>query len=92
VANRVVPTGDYVRFALHYRFRPDCREADPQWKGIVENLVGYAKSDLLTPLLQDDELDLDRSNEAAKVWCEQVNAAGHSQIAAVPAERLVQDR
>ena len=23
VANRVVPTGDYVRFALHYRFRPD---------------------------------------------------------------------
>jgi transposase len=93
VANRVVPTGDYVRFALHYRFRPDfCEAADPESKGIVENLVGYAKSDLLTPLLLDDELDLDRSNEAAKAWCEQVNAAEHSQIAAVPAERLAQER
>ena len=78
---------------MHYRFRPDfCEAADPESKGIVENLVGYAKSDLLTPLLLDDELGLDRSNEAAKAWCEQVNAAEHSQIAAVPAQRLVQER
>ncbi len=93
VANRVIPTGEYVRFALHYRFRPDlCEAADPESKGIVENLVGYAKSDLLTPLLLDDELDLATRNQAAKQWCEQVNAAMHSQIVAIPEQRLVQER
>ncbi|MCW2525220.1 MAG: transposase [Pseudonocardiales bacterium] len=52
VANVVVPTSDYVRFASHYRFRPDfCEAADPQSKGMVENLVGYAKSDLMVPLI-----------------------------------------
>src|SRR4029079_7672431 len=76
VANRVVPTADYVRFALHYRFRPDfCEGADPESKGIVENLVGYAKSDLLTPLLLEGELDLAKDNEAARAWCQEVNAA-----------------
>jgi len=46
VADVVVPTPDYVRFATHYRFRPDfCHARDPESKGIVENLVGYAKRD-----------------------------------------------
>ena len=50
VANVVVPTADYVRFATHYGFRPDfCNGADPQSKGMVENLVGYAKTDLMVP-------------------------------------------
>ena len=50
VANMVVPTADYVRFAAHYGFRPDfCEAADPESKGIVENLVGYAKTDLMIP-------------------------------------------
>ena len=41
----------FVRFAGHYRFRPDfCQAAHPESKGIVENLVGYAKDDLLVPL------------------------------------------
>src|SRR5665811_1687158 len=48
--------------------------------------------DRLTPLLLDDELDPDKSNEAAKGWCAEVNAAMHSQIAAVPQERLAQER
>lgn len=49
VANVVVPTPDYVRFATHYRFRPDfCEAADPESKGMVENLVGYAKHDLMS--------------------------------------------
>ena len=40
VANKVVPTPAYVRFATHYRFRPDfCHAKDPESKGIVENLV-----------------------------------------------------
>jgi hypothetical protein len=48
VANVVVPTAEYVRFAAHYGFRPDfCEAADPESKGIVENLVGYAKADLM---------------------------------------------
>jgi transposase len=50
VANVVVPTSDYVRFAAHYGFKPDfCEAADPESKGIVEHLVGYAKSDLVVP-------------------------------------------
>jgi transposase len=54
VANVVVPTPDYVRFASHYGFSPDfCHGADPQSKGIVENLCGYSQSDLAVPLLTE---------------------------------------
>ena len=91
VANVVVPTGQYVRFAGHYGFRPDfCQAADPESKGIVENLVGYAKSDLMIP--QAPFGDLATANEAAGAWCAEVNAAVHSEICAVPAERLVTER
>ena len=39
-----------MRFAAHYGFRPDfCEAADPESKGIVEHLVGYAKRDLMIP-------------------------------------------
>jgi transposase len=91
VANKVVPTPDYVRFATHYRFRPDwCEAADPESKGIVENLVGYAKRDLLVPLTMSGRApDLAAANDAARAWCAEVNAAVHSEICAVPAERLV---
>jgi transposase len=91
VANRVVPTPDYVRFAAHYRFRPDfCEAGDPESKGIVEHLVGYAKADLLVP--QAPFADLAAANQAARAWCTEVNAAPHSEIAAVPAERLAAER
>jgi transposase len=91
VANRVVPTPDYVRFAAHYRFRPDfCEGGDPESKGIVEHLVGYAKADLLVP--QAPFTDLAAANQAARAWCAEVNAAPHSEIAAVPAERLAAER
>ena len=44
VAGLVIPTPDYVRFVTHYGTRPDfCQGADPESKGIVENLVGYVK-------------------------------------------------
>jgi hypothetical protein len=50
VANVVVPTAEYVRFASHYGFRPDfCEAADPESKGIAGNLVGYAAADLMAP-------------------------------------------
>ncbi len=97
VANRVVPTPDYVRFATHYRFRPDfCEGHDPESKGIVENLVGYAKRDLMigcglverTAPAARIGVDLAAANAAAVPWCAEVNARIHSEIAAVPAERL----
>ena len=91
VANVVVPTPEYVRFAAHYGFRPDfCEAADPESKGIVENLVGYAKSDLMVP--QAPFGDLAAANAAAAAWCAEVNGAVHSEICAVPAERLVIER
>jgi transposase len=92
-ADVVIPTPDYVRFATHYRFRPDfCHANDPQSKGIVENLVGYAKSDLMVPLgaVQGESIDLVAANTTAAVWCAEVNNAGHSEIAAVPAQRLAE--
>ena len=96
VANRVVPTAQYVRFASHYGFRPDfCEAADPESKGIVENLVGYAKTDLMIPGVDgsgDPFTDLGAANTAAATWCVEVNAVMHSEICAVPAERLIIER
>ena len=87
VANVVVPTPDYVRFATHYGFRPDfCEAADPESKGMVEHLVGYVKRDLIVP--QQPFVDHRTANGAAAVWCAEVNAATHAEIYAVPAERL----
>lgn len=91
VANVVVPTADYVRFATHYRFRPDfCEAKDPESKGMVENLVGYAKDDLLVP--QAPFENLRSANAVAVEWCAEVNAAMHSEICAVPGDRLQTER
>jgi transposase len=91
VANRVVPTPQYLRLAAHYGFRPDfCEANDPQSKGIVENLVGYAKRDLIVP--QAPFTDLAAANKLAAAWCVEVNAVVHSEICAVPAEQLVIER
>lgn len=97
VANKVVPTAEYVRFAAHHGFRPDfCEAADPESKGIVENLVGYAKTDLMIPGPDgsggEPFTDVVAANTAAAVWCVEVNAAIHSEICAVPAERLLVER
>jgi transposase len=92
VADVVIPTPDYVRFATHYRFRPDfCHGYDPASKGIVENLVGYAKTDLMVPLqASHGGLDLAAANAAAVPWCAEVNNSRHSEIAAVPAQRFAE--
>lgn len=88
VANVVIASPDYVRLATHYGFAADfCEPADPASKGLVENLVGYVKRDLMIP----EELssrDLRRANESARDWMEEVNATVHSEICAVPSERL----
>ena len=92
VAGLVVPTAHDVRFVTHYGTRPDfCEGADPESKGLVEHLVGYVKSDLMIP----EELtvtDLVRANAKGRMWCAEVNAQVHSEIAAVPIERLEIER
>jgi transposase len=98
VANVVIPTAEYVRLAGHYGFAPDfCHASDPESKGIVENLCGYAQRDLAVPLLTQAAIegrgvDLRAANAAAAAWCVEVNAAVHSEICAVPDERLLIER
>lgn len=94
VANVVVPHPDYVRFAGHYGFRPDfCEARDPESKGVVEALMGYAQGDLLVPALASGGwADLAAANAAARRWCHEVNGRIHSEIAAVPGERLITER
>ena len=92
VAGLVIPTPAYVRFATHYGFRPDfCEGADPESKGLVENLVGYVKSDLMIPE-QLTVADLATANAKARLWCDEVNAVVHSEICAIPTERLASER
>ena len=92
VAGVVVPVAEYVRMATHYRFRPDfCLAADPESKGLVENLVGYVKSDLIDPECLSVE-DLAGANEKASHWMAEVNATLHSEIQEVPLVRLARER
>ncbi len=87
VANVVVPHPDYVRFATHYGFHPDfCEARDPESKGVVEALVGYAKTDLVVPA--GSWPSVVEANAAATAWCAEVNSRLHSEIAAVPTARL----
>jgi hypothetical protein len=88
----VVSHPDYVRFALHFGFRPDfCEAADPESKGVVENLVGYAQTDLAIPA-EGWGGRVAEANGAAELWGLEVNGRVHSEIVAVPAERLGQER
>ena len=87
VAGVVIPTPDYVRFATHYGFSPDfCHPADPESKGIVEHLVGYAKRDIPTPVA---DADLAAWNTVAAEWSTERNGVEHSEICAIPNDRLV---
>ena len=98
VANVVIPTAEYVRLAGHYGFAPDfCHASDPESKGIVENLCGYAQRDLAIPLLTQAAIDgttvdARAANAAAVAWCAEVNALMHSEICAIPDERLIVER
>jgi hypothetical protein len=94
VANVVVPHPEYVRFAAQYGFRPDfCEGADPESKGVVEALVGYAQRDLIVPAMTEGGWpDLGAANAAARAWCAEVNARVHSESMAIPAERLTIER
>jgi hypothetical protein len=63
----------------------------------VENLCGYAQRDLAVPLLTQAAIDgvavdIRAANAAAAAWCVEVNALVHSEIAAIPGERLIAER
>ncbi len=91
VANVVVPAPGYVAFARQYGFRPDfCEAGDPESKGLVEHLVGYAKADLVVGA--GPWANIETANDAARSWCAEVNGRLHSEIAAVPDARLVTER
>jgi len=91
VANVVVPAPGYVAFARHYGFRPDfCEAADPESKGVVENLVGYAKRDLVVGC--GPFTDVPSANRAAIAWCVEANGRPHSEISAIPDQRLTTER
>jgi transposase len=97
VANVMIPTPDYVRFATHYGFRPDfCHAHDPESKGIVEHLVGYAKRDVPIPGITGDgavgDMDLVAWNDIARQWCAEVNGVEHSEISAIPVQQLEIER
>src|SRR5204862_20284 len=68
-----------------------CRGADPESKGIVEHLVGYAERDLMVPA-EPSLANLAAANAGAAQWCIEVNAVMHSEICAVPAQRLEAER
>ena len=92
VANVVVPHPDYVRFAAHYGFRPDfCEGGDPESKGVVENLCGYAQRDLVVP---EDNFggDIATGNRQAKLWGLEVNGRVHSETQVTPDQRLAEER
>ena len=63
----------------------------------MEHLCGYAQSDLLVPLLTEasvsgQPVSVAAANATAAAWCAEVNARIHSEIAAVPDDRLAIER
>ncbi len=96
VANVVVPAANYVRSASHYGSRPDfCHAADPEYQGMVVNLVGHAKDDLLVPLEPDDDPSADGCaglDQRAGTWGVEIGSRWHSETHAVSIERLDSDR
>lgn len=91
VANVMIPTPDFVRFATHFGFRPDfCEAADPESKGVIEAVCGYAQRDLIVPAdAWSTEIE---ANDACRAWCAEVNGRRHSETVAVPDDRLVEER
>jgi len=90
VAGAAVLNPDMVRLASHYRFRPQTAMAgDPESKGKVEAVVRFGKSDLIP---YEGFGSLDEANEAARVWCQEVNAQPHSETKRSPVELLEVER
>ena len=97
VANVVVPTADYVRFAAHYGFRPGLLPGRRPGIEGHRGEPGRLRQDRpggpgRRRVRRSAVTDVAAANAAAAAWCAEVNAAVHSEICAVPAERLVIER
>lgn len=86
VANIVVPTPAYVRFAT----TTASAKRPTRSPRASSALVGYAKLDLVVPRGLVGDLRL--ANEAAATWCQDVNSRSHSETCAVPRDRLESER
>lgn len=90
VAGQSVLNLDLVRLAAHYPFTPvTAAAADPETKGKVEALVRYVKSDCV-PV--EGFASVDAANRWALAWMEEANRAVHPETAAIPMERLEEER
>ncbi|MGV8875311.1 MAG: hypothetical protein ACOH2Q_22470 [Rhodococcus sp. (in: high G+C Gram-positive bacteria)] len=85
IANIVISTPDYVRFATLYGFAPDfC----PRERRTAERIGGEARPLRPTrprrPVLTEaavagtTTVEVGAANAAARIWCAEVNAAVHS--------------
>ena len=79
-----------LRDPLRDACRTSVRGADPESKGLVENLVCYVKSEDHPQELSVAELV--SANAKARQWCAEVNTQVHSEIVANPAKRLEIER
>ena len=84
VANVVVPTAGLcpLRHPLRVSARISATARIRSPRAWWRHLVGYAKTDLMIP--QQPFGDRWTANDAAEVWCAEVNADTHSEICAVP--------
>src|SRR5262249_31776792 len=86
------PQPDYLPFAAPFWVRAGFSGLqDPESKGVVEHLVGYAKSDLVIPA-DGWGGRVAEANKAARKWGLEVNEKVHSETMAVPNHRLEEER
>jgi transposase len=89
VAGAAVLNPQLVRLATHYHFDPiTAAPHDPETKGKVEALVRFLKANLPP----EGFSSLAAANQWAQAWCDEVNAAVHSETQAIPNERLRHER
>ena len=84
------PTDEFA--ALCGQLRVDwlfCEPADPQAKGVVERLQGYAETNFEPGRSFANELDFQDQLDA---WFTKINARTHKTLRARPADRLVAER
>lgn len=95
VAGIPVRHPDMVALGRHYGATvATCRPFDPESKGGTEATVKIAKADLVPALvnLAAGYASFAGLEEACAAWCERVNGRIHRESAAVPVQRLAEER
>jgi transposase len=95
VAGIPVRHPDMVALGRHYgAVVQTCQPFDPESKGGTEATVKIAKADLVPAManLLPDYASFGALESDCQAWCERVNARVHRESAAVPAQRLTEER